>query len=71
MSTHHAPLKFTLTAQISVFVYSQMRYIKFIINWRVIFIIYLEITRRKDNGGLNHPLEIDSKEDQKLPVLRP
>jgi len=30
----------------------------------------LELTRRKDNEVLNHPLEIDSKEDQKLPVLK-
>jgi hypothetical protein len=31
----------------------------------------LELTRRKNSGGLNHPLEIDSKEGQKFPVLKP
>ena len=30
----------------------------------------LELTRRKNSGGLNHPLKIDSKEGQKFPVLK-
>ena len=36
--------------QISVFIYSQMRYIKFTIIWKVVFIVYPELTRRKDSG---------------------